>query len=132
MVGVSYPLHTLRRLAPTVLILLLLFGPAAADREPRSVQGRLALAARLAKRVDELLGRTPPAVDEAEAVAARVLALRRRAVKPPHAELASGHLLLARVHERRADGRPRLDRVIFRIIPDQLRDRIIGGVTGLR
>ncbi len=100
----------LRRPASVCLALLLIAGPAAAEREPTTPAGKLKRARELAASVDELLNQAPPAFDKAEAAAASVLDFRRNAgLKPPHAELGAGYLLLARVHERRAGGRPRLD-----------------------
>ncbi len=70
----------------------------------------MALARKLVPKVDELLARTPPAFGQAQEVAATILDLRAAAgLKAPHADLGAAYLLLARVHERRAAGRPRID-----------------------
>lgn len=97
------------RLTVLLLLVVLPIQVARGEEDPGTPEGRLALARKLGGQVLALLRQTPPDLDAAEDLAARALDLRKRAAKQGGRELAIGFLLLARVHERRAADRPRLD-----------------------
>ncbi len=97
------------RLRFSLCLMLWLVAPVHGDEEPSTDRGRLRQASRLAQQVEELLAHAPVDLAAAERQATRVIDLRKKVLKPPHADLAKAYQLLALVHERRAAERPRID-----------------------
>ncbi len=77
--------------------------------EPNTPAAKLRLATRRIEEARARLAAQPPDLAQAERAAAEALDLRKRVHRGAHVDLVEAYLMLARVHVRRAAGRPRLD-----------------------